>query len=76
MPIKTYRLTFQDQEKLAILASHCQAIRTHRDEDKGLLYVFTTSANNPQPTTPVLRFQMESVVGGDQGTDADPENRS
>lgn len=58
---KTYALKPIDAEKLVSYACRYRAIQTSIDELHGIMTVFTTFADNGQPTSIADQFKLELV---------------
>lgn len=58
---KTYALRAEDQAKLVSYASRYRSIRTSIDETHGTMTIWTTFADNSEPTSIADRFQLQVV---------------
>ena len=58
---KTYDLRPKDQTKLISMAIRYRAIRTSIDEVNGTMTVWTTFADNNEPTSIANEFQLDIV---------------
>lgn len=55
----TYALTDEQAEKLASYASRYRSIRTTIDEKDGTMTIWTSFADNAEPTSIADKFQLE-----------------
>lgn len=61
---RTYALRHQDQMKLISYACRYRSIRTTIDEVNGVMNVYTTFADNGEPTSIADQFKLEVVAEG------------
>ena len=58
---KTFKLSEKDQEYMISIISRYRATKTIINESTGELTVYTTFANNENPTSIAIKFQMELI---------------